>query len=509
MKRAALYLRVSTDRQVGRAFSEEGYSVETQREAGQRRARELEAEVVAEYVDYGDSARVANRPKFQALLKRIREERDLDLLIVYNVSRFARNTYDDIVIAAELEQLGVEIISATERFDNTPFGKRMRRYAAADAEFYSESLSVEVKRGLHQKVRRGGRPGPAPIGYLNVHERDEATGRIIATIEPDPERASHIRWAFTAYATGAYTLDSLCAALKERGLRTRRTAKQPERPLSRSHLARILVNPFYIGTVRYGDVENPNGRHKPLIDKLTFTVVQRVLDAHAMACERDRKHQHYLKGSLRCHLCGERVSFVKGKSKTGRVYDYFACLGRVKGTGCKLPYLPADQVEDRVPERYEEIKVVQLGTRATAEDWHLHLEDVRAALSQAMGGLDKENEEKGNRLRARLEVLNGESSKLVQAFLADALPTDVLKAEQDRVKDQKAQSRASLPRWKRTLPGSPKSSIARWTPHRTWCGHTAKRRACSAAYGTKRSSSPSESSPTGALRATFGTRCRF
>lgn len=50
MKRAALYLRVSTDRQVGRAFSQEGYSVETQRDACLRRARQLEAEVLAEYV---------------------------------------------------------------------------------------------------------------------------------------------------------------------------------------------------------------------------------------------------------------------------------------------------------------------------------------------------------------------------------------------------------------------------------------------------------------------------
>jgi D-serine deaminase-like pyridoxal phosphate-dependent protein/DNA invertase Pin-like site-specific DNA recombinase len=438
MKRAALYLRVSTDRQVGRAFSEEGYSVETQREACQRRARELEAEVVAEYVDYGDSARVADRPNFQKLLTRIREQRDLDLVLVYKVSRFARNTYDDIVLAAELEELGVEIVSAMEHFDKTPFGKRMRRYAAADAEFYSEVLSEEVKRGLYQKAKLGGTPGPAPVGYLNVQQRDEATGRYIATVEVDPERAPHITWAFMAYATGNHTLDTLCAELEKRGLRTRRTTKQGGGPLSRTQLSRLLVNPYYIGTVRYGKAENPNGQHEPLIDKLTFSVVQKVLDAHAMACERDRKHHHYLKGSLHCDLCGERVSFVKGKSKSGRRYDYFACLGRVKGTGCKLPYIPTEKIEEQVPREYEGIKVVQLGARTTEKGWHLHLDEVRAALQKAMGGLDKENEAKRNRLRAQLQVLDGESGKLVQAFLADALPTDVLKKEQDRVKDERA-----------------------------------------------------------------------
>ena len=444
MKQAALYLRVSTDRQVGRAFSEEGYSVETQREACQRRARELEAEVVAEYVDYGDSARVADRPKFQKLLKRIREESDLDLVIVYKVSRFARNTYDDIVLASELEQRGVEIVSAMERFDNTAFGKRMRRYAAADAEFYSEALSEDVKRGLYQKAKLGGTPGPAPIGYLNVKQRDEATGRYVATVELDPDRAPHIRWAFIAYATGAFTLDTLLAAITRRGLRTRRTAKQPARPLSRSHLARLLHNPYYIGTVRYGGVENPDGRHEPLIDRATFDRVKLILDAHAMACERDRKHHHYLKGSLRCDLCRERVTFVKGRSKTGRVYDYFACLGRVKGTGCKLPYFPAHEIEDQVPGQYEKVKIVQLGSRATDADWHLHLEDIRAGLSKALAGVNKENAVEVGRLRARLDVLDGESKKLLQAFYADALSLDLMQAEQGRIKDEKARIQADL-----------------------------------------------------------------
>jgi site-specific DNA recombinase len=429
MKRAALYLRVSTDRQVGRAFSEEGYSVETQRDACQRRARQLEAEVIVEYVDYGDSARVANRPKFQALLARIREERDLDVLVVYNVSRFARNTYDDIVIGVELEKLGVELVSATEHFDNTPFGKRMRRYAAADAEFYSESLSVEVKRGLHQKVRRGGRPGRAPIGYLNVHERDEATGRIVATIEPDPERAPHIRWAFVAYATGAHTLDTLHAALKRRGLRTRRTAKYPARQLSRTQIARLLRNPFYVGVVRYGGMENPNGQHEPLIDRDTFEQVQRVLDAHTQAGEKDRKHKHFLKGSLYCGYCGNRLTYVKARGRRGGIYWYFACVGRVTGTGCELPYLPAQQTEDEVATYWQR---VQLTTKQVAT--------IRSAARAVLATMKAESTRETRRQRQRVAVLEAERDKLMQAFYAEAVPLEQLKREQDRIAGELAQA---------------------------------------------------------------------
>lgn len=118
--KAALYLRVSTVGQVGRAFSEEGYSIETQRERCHRKAQELEADVVDEYIDYGDSARYANRSQFQALLRRAREQRDLDYVVVYNVSRFARKMEDDVVIATDLERLGVgssppQSISTTRR----------------------------------------------------------------------------------------------------------------------------------------------------------------------------------------------------------------------------------------------------------------------------------------------------------------------------------------------------------------------------------------------------------
>ncbi len=69
MKRAALYLRVSTAAQANRGHEPEGYSIPAQREACQAKATELEAEVVAEYVDRGESAKTADRPELKALLQ--------------------------------------------------------------------------------------------------------------------------------------------------------------------------------------------------------------------------------------------------------------------------------------------------------------------------------------------------------------------------------------------------------------------------------------------------------
>lgn len=55
-KRAVIYLRVSTEEQADTDYNAEGYSLPAQREACQRLADQLKAEVVEEYVDRGESA---------------------------------------------------------------------------------------------------------------------------------------------------------------------------------------------------------------------------------------------------------------------------------------------------------------------------------------------------------------------------------------------------------------------------------------------------------------------
>lgn len=337
MKRAAIYLRVSTAEQTTRAYSEEGYSIEAQREACARKIALLEADLApgGEYVDRGESARSAKRPQLQALLHRLREHRDLDYVVVHKLDRLARNLADHVEITLAIKAAGAELVSVVEQIDDTPLGEYMQTIFAANAQLYSANLSAEAKKGLHQKAKKGGTPGPAPLGYLNV--RTVLEGMEIKTVESDPDRAPHVAWAFTAYASGAYTLDTLHAALARRGLVTRQTRKYSATPVSRAHLARMLRNPYYVGTVRYGGVAY-EGRHEPLIDKDTFSRVQAVLAAHGATHERDRKHQHYLKGSLVCARCGSRLTYLRAKGNGG-TYAYFACIGRIRRTGCTLPLL--------------------------------------------------------------------------------------------------------------------------------------------------------------------------
>ena len=65
---AVSYLRVSTREQAERGGTEEGFSIPAQREANQRKADELGARIVHEFVDAGESARSADRDGLKEML---------------------------------------------------------------------------------------------------------------------------------------------------------------------------------------------------------------------------------------------------------------------------------------------------------------------------------------------------------------------------------------------------------------------------------------------------------
>src|SRR5579859_5298253 len=165
-KRAVLYLRVSGTKQLNTDFNPDGLSIPAQKEAGIRKADQLGADVIDTYVERAESAKLANRPELQRMLTRIREQSDVDYVIVHKVDRFARNRVDDALLELELRKHGARLVSVMENIDQTPSGQLLHGIMATIAEFYSANLATEAKKGMTQKAKVGGTPGQAPIGYL-------------------------------------------------------------------------------------------------------------------------------------------------------------------------------------------------------------------------------------------------------------------------------------------------------------------------------------------------------
>src|SRR5690606_22506118 len=91
-----------------------------------------------------------------------------DYVIVHKLDRLARNRADDVEINQQFDELGIRLVSTSENIDQTPGGVLLHDIMSSIAEFYSKNLSNEVIKGTSEKVRSGGTPGRAPIGYLNV-----------------------------------------------------------------------------------------------------------------------------------------------------------------------------------------------------------------------------------------------------------------------------------------------------------------------------------------------------
>jgi site-specific DNA recombinase len=417
-KRAAIYVRVSTTDQAERNGEPEGYSIPAQRGYCQGKAEMLGADVVAEYVDAGESAKSADRPQLQKMLERIKTVGDIDYVIVHKINRLARSMRDYLIITGTLQEHGVQFVSVTENIDDTPYGKFMQVILAGMAELESNNLATEVVKGSVQKAKAGGTPTMAPIGYLNV--KKIVDGQIIRTIEVDPERAPLVQWVFETYATGQYGITRLHEVATAKGLLQRPTKNRPARPMHLSRFAHMLHNRYYIGYVTYKGVKY-TGKHPPLVSRELFEQVQRVSRLHDKAGERRRVHHHYLKGSLACARCGSRMSVARANGHGG-TYDYFFCLNRMGRGGCYSRYVPVDKVEDWICDYYA---VVQLEPE--------RLDGIRTELLKELEEERRRAAREVKRQSARLKKLVNERQKLLDAYYVGAVPLDVFSGEQARI----------------------------------------------------------------------------
>ncbi|MDR1667855.1 MAG: recombinase family protein [Bacteroidales bacterium] len=422
-KKAILYLRVSTRKQAQRGGGDdEGYSIPAQRGGGRKTAADLGAVIVKEFIDRGASAKSINRKDLQEMLKYIEENDDIDYLIIHKVDRLARNRFEDADITRALFKKNIKLVSASESIDETPAGMLLHGIMASIAEFYSNNLATEVKKGMGGKVEKGGTISKAPLGYLNLRRVDEM-GREERYVEPDPDRHALVALAFDMFSTGEWVVEDLADHLALRGLTTRTTPNVPSKPIDGRALNKILINPYYKGMVKYQGKYHP-GKHKPLTDEATWQKVQDVLASHING-ERTREHPHFLKSIVYCGGCGERLLIQYAKSRSGIRYPYFSCAGRhSKRTDCQQKSVLIEEVERQVENLYR-------GLSFTSE-YRQHVEDT---LLKEIRKTTDDFAAQRRELEKEKEKMERQQRKLLEMYYADALPADLFKEEQRKLAD--------------------------------------------------------------------------
>lgn len=114
--------------------------------------------------------------------------------------------------------------------------------------------------------------------------------------------------------------------------------------------------------------------------------------------------------------------------KSGRVYPYFICAGRhANPTSCTFKATLIKTVERHVSAEYANPSH-QLTKNERRE--------LASTLSDELAAFHRDGIAEQERLRKRRDALLSERAKLLQAHLADAVPLDLLKIEQSRIREQ-------------------------------------------------------------------------
>jgi site-specific DNA recombinase len=212
-------------------------------------------------------------------------------VVVFNLTRFARDKYDHFALRSHLQSLGISLRSATEPIDDTSTGKLMEGVLAAFAQFDNDVRSDRTRAGMKAALELGRWVFLAPIGYLNT---PRTAGR---SLVHDPVRAPLVRRAFEEYATGQYTKEQLLKRVRMWSLTNRR-----ENPLTSQAISMLLRNQLYAGVVdvpEYG-MRGKRGDFEPLISEDLFYRAQAVLSGRLPSTTpKQRAHPDFPAARLR------------------------------------------------------------------------------------------------------------------------------------------------------------------------------------------------------------------
>ncbi len=305
---AVLYARVSTDKQ-----AEKDLSIPAQLQAMRDYARQHDWKIAEEFIEPGASAKTTDRPALQRLLSLVREtDSTIDVVLVHKIDRLARNVYDHATIKAFLKQHEIRLASVVENMDDSVSGQLIENIMASIAQFYSANLAGEVRKGMRQKVLKGGWPHRPPRGYVVVRERDGKSTHI----EIHPREGPLMRTAFDLYASGWYSIRRLSERLGRQGVVSR-----TGRPISQAYLRNLLTNPFYAGRLRWGDLEIP-GKHPPLVALDLFEKVQTVIKSkYRNPGVKGSVYDFPLRGLATCSTCRGHMTAERHDGRWG----YYRC----------------------------------------------------------------------------------------------------------------------------------------------------------------------------------------
>ena len=330
----AAYCRVSTEKtdQLNSLEAQKGFFSEYTKRTGDT--------LVRLYADEGISGtKIKNRKEFLRMMSDA-EKGLFDMVVVKDISRFARNTVDLLQNVRKLKSLGIETQFLTANMTSMGNSEFVLTIFGALAQEESANTSKRVKFGKKMNAEKGRVPNIV-YGY------DKTIGDYFNLII-NKEEAETVKKIYYWYTEEGYGAAKIANLLNEQGSRTKRNCKW-----SQNAICRILNNELYTGRIINGKqevsdfltgqrrdkdetewlvVERPELR---IIEDETFELVQEIMrsrhDAFNMSHER-QSNKYLFSTLIKCKECG--WSFRRTVRTYKNTYVRWVCSGRnALGTG--------------------------------------------------------------------------------------------------------------------------------------------------------------------------------
>lgn len=323
----AAYCRVSTDK------ADQLNSLEAQKEFFSEYTKRTGDTLVRLYADEGISGtKIKNRKEFLRMMADA-EHGLFDMVVVKDISRFARNTVDLLQNVRKLKSLGIETQFLTANMTSMGNSEFVLTIFGALAQEESANTSKRVKFGKKMNAEKGRVPNIV-YGY------DKTIGDYF-NLAINEEEAAVVRQIYEWYIKDGYGAAKISIFLNERGLRTKRNCQW-----SQNGVCRILTNELYTGKIINGKqevtdfltgqrankdetewmvVERPDLR---IIEPEVFEQAQQIMQSRGKAFKVDKERQSnkYLFSTLiKCKECG--WSFRRTVRTYKNTYVRWVCSG--------------------------------------------------------------------------------------------------------------------------------------------------------------------------------------
>lgn len=392
MKKAAIYIRVSTDDQV-----EKGFSIPEQHDRLVAYCKAKDYDITGVYTDPGFSGKDLNRPNLQLLIDNIKQ---YNVVVIYKLDRLSRSQKDTLTLIEDVfMKNNVDIVSLQENLDtSTPSGRMMIGILSAFAQLERETIRERLLMGRTGRAKKGKWVGTSrpPIGYEYVNQQ-----LIVNEYE-----AEQIRKIFELYTSGI-GMQKIAGIMRESGYTNKYGSWQ-----GWGNLSLILSNPVYIGKVSF-DEKFFNGNHEPIIDEDTFNRVQELLNTRK--ADEVFKKKHPFSHLLECANCGDRLFYNPRKSRKGGYLPKYQCRSRPK---CDLPIWKTEIIDEQIL-----LRISQISTNKK--------------LVQKYMAPSKKTRVDHSRLEKRLSEIDKQTSKLLELYQFDSIPTDELNSRIKGLQDEK------------------------------------------------------------------------